>query len=67
VPRASINATERVAADATWDEEASYNKKKPGENTVIFLEIEKLQANINAKTMKIYNSRDLAPLSLSVF
>jgi hypothetical protein len=36
VPRASINATERVAADATWDEEASYNQKNPGETTVIF-------------------------------
>lgn len=57
--RASINATERVAADATWDEEASYNKKNPGENTIIFLEMEKLQANINAKTMKIYNSNEI--------
>jgi len=36
VLRASINATERVAADATCEAEASYNRKG-GEKNVIYI------------------------------
>ena len=36
-----MNATERVAADATWEGEASYNQK-PENTSIIFLEKWKL-------------------------